>query len=317
MKKIATLLIMSIFVLSVFAQKSEKNQSVRVGLLNGPSCIPVVFMMKDNGNSRVYRQFADPKALLPKIIKNEIDIGFMPVNVAVKVYNSSNKSIMCAAITGNGNISLITKDKELTRFFDLKGKKVYVAGQGATPEYMFRYLLSQNGVEDCELDFSIPTAQLAAHLISGKIEYAVVPEPFATIAELKSKDIKKALNFQSEYQAFSKDGRNYPLTVMVVRSEFAKENPDLLNSFLKDYQESLSKTLKNPKMAGELVEKYQLGLTAAFVAKSVSVSEYTYIPANNAKDKIEELLKIFAAFTPDSTGINLPEDDFYYEGKNN
>ena len=70
-------------------------------------------------------------------------------------------------------------------------------------------------------------------------------------------------------------------------------------------------------MAGELVEKYQLGLTAAVVAKSVSVSEYTYIPANNAKDKIEELLKIFTAFTPDSTGINLPEDDFYYEGKNN
>ena len=58
-----------------------------------------------------------------------------------------------------------------------------------------RYLLKENGLSwtgdkpDVNMDFTIPTAQLAAQLISGKIQYAVVPEPFATIASVKSSKV--------------------------------------------------------------------------------------------------------------------------------
>ena len=45
--------------------------------------------------SLTYEKFADPQALLPKMIKKEIALGFMPANVAAKVYNAGNKSIIC------------------------------------------------------------------------------------------------------------------------------------------------------------------------------------------------------------------------------
>ena len=288
-------------------------QSVRLGVLNGPSCIPAAYLLDES-----VEKFADPQALLPKMLKGEIDVGFLPANVAAKVYNSSNGAIRCVAITGNGNLSLITTDTSVKQLSDLKGKTVAVAGQGATPEYMFRYLLQKNGIatdtkQGVTLDFSIPTAQIAAQLISGKISYAVVPEPFATVAQTKSDKVFVAVDLQTEYEYFEGRGKIYPLTVMVVTKNFAEKNAAALKSFLGEYEKSLKKTLNNPKEAGELCEKFGLGLAAGIVAKSVPKANYVFIPASNAKtqEKVEELLNVFLAFDASSIGGKLPDEGFY------
>ncbi len=290
-------------------------QQLRLGVLNGPSCIPAAYLLDES-----VEKFADPQALLPKMLKGEIDVGFMPANVAAKVYNSSNGAIQCVAITGNGNLSLITTDASVKSFADLKGKTVAVAGQGATPEYMFRYLLDKNGIaadsaDGVTLDFSIPTAQIAAQLISGKIEYAVVPEPFATVAQTKSDKVVVAVDLQAEYEKFEGKGKVYPLTVMVVTKNFAKKNSKVLKSFLADYQESLAKTLENPMEAGKLCEDFGLGLAAAIVAKSVPKANYVFIAAgkSDAKKKIEELLNVFLSYDASSIGGKLPDKNFYYK----
>ena len=290
-------------------------QQLRLGVLNGPSCIPAAYLLDES-----VEKFADPQALLPKMLKGEIDVGFMPANVAAKVYNSSNGAIQCLAITGNGNLSLITTDPEVKSLADLKGKTVAVAGQGATPEYMFRYLLDKNGIaadttDGVTLDYSIPTAQIAAQMISGKIAYAVVPEPFATVAQTKSDKVVVAVDLQAEYEKFEGKGKVYPLTVMVVTKAFAKKNAKVLKTFLSDYEKSLAKTLENPMEAGKLCEEFGLGLAAGIVAKSVPKANYVFISAGktDAKKKVEELLNVFLVYDASSIGGKLPDKNFYYK----
>ena len=304
----------------LFAAEAQK---IRLGVLNGPSCIPAGYLLNQTapvkGAELSFEKFADPQALLPKMLKGEVDIGFLPANVAAKVYNSSNGAILVCAITGNGNLSLITTDTSVKQLADLKGKTVAVAGQGATPEYMFRYLLEKNGLatdtaEGVTLDFSIPTAQIAAQLISGKIAYAVVPEPFATVATSKSDKVIAAIDFQAEYEYFEGKAKIYPLTVMVVTKAFAKDNAKLLKSFLSAYETSYKNTIKNPKQAGELSEKFELGLAAPIVTASIPKANYIYIASSSGKaqPKIEELLNIFLAFEPASIGGKLPDAGFYF-----
>jgi NitT/TauT family transport system substrate-binding protein len=272
-----------------------------------------------SGAELTYEKFADPQALLPKMIKKEIDIGFMPANVAAKVYNSGNKSIICCAVVGLGNLALITTDENIHRFTDLKLKTVNVAGQGATPEYMFRYLIKENGMTssgdlpDVILDFSIPTAQIAAQLISGKIQYAVVPEPFATIAKSKSDKVRTALDFQQEYLELTGEKNIYPLSVMVVRADFAKENPQLLMDFLAKYDLAVNWTISNPAASGNLTQKHNLGLAADIVEKAIPLSNYTFIPAASAKKDLEKLLNLFLDNDKSSIGGKLPEEGFYYK----
>lgn len=316
-----------LFIISLFFICFNLTAQVRVGLLNGPTCVPAAYLMENKKSisadgtdaELTYEKFADPQALLPKMIKKEIDIGFMPANVAAKVYNAGNKSIICCAVVGLGNLSLITTDENIRRFTDLKGKTVYVAGQGATPEYMFRYLLKENKMTwsgekaDITMDFSIPTAQIAAQLISGKIQYAVVPEPFATIAKTKSDKVITALDFQQEYLELTGEKEIYPLSVMVVRADFAKENPKLMEALLADYDAAVNWTNNNAAEAGALCEKHSLGLAAGVVTKAIPVSNYTFVPAASAKKSIEKLLKLFLEGDKASIGGKLPDKGFYYK----
>ena len=323
--KLKTFVFLAISLISL--NLSAQNQQLRVGLLNGPTCLPAAYLIEnkksisinDNSLAVTYEQFADPQALLPKMVKKEIDIGFMPANVAAKVFNAGNKSIICASVVGLGNLALITSDQSIRHFSDLKGKTVYVAGQGATPEYMFRYLLKENGLSwtgddaDEKMDFSIPTAQLAAQLISGKIQYAVLPEPFVTIAKSKSDKVYTALDFQKEYLELTGEKEIYPLSVMVMRSDFAKENPDLVQAFLDEYEKAVGWTITNPAESGKLCQKHNLGLAADIVEKAIPLSNYTYLPAASSKKSLEKLYTLFLEYDKTSIGGKLPDEAFYYK----
>ena len=319
MKKIGFVLLALLNSLLVFG-----NESISIGILNGPSSIPTGYMMKNvseiDGANLSFEKFADPKALLPKLLKKEVDIGFLPVNVAAKVFNSSNGAIKVAAITGNGNIALVTKDKSIKDLDDLENKKVYVAGQGATPDYLFRYLLDANDVEvreegddwGVELDFSIPTPQIAPSLLSDKITYAVVPEPFISVMQIKSKDVRVPIDFQKEYKKATGEDDDYPLTVMVVTKDFAENNADLLEEFLDEYKDSYKWTVKNPKKAGVLSEELDLGFKKPIAEKAIPKSNYCFVEAEDGQEAIESLLQLFLDFAPESIGGKLPTEDFYF-----
>ena len=184
---------------------------------------------------------------------------------------------------------------------------------------MFRYLLKENKLTwngdnaDVALDFSIPTAQIAAQLISGKIQYAVVPEPFATIAKSKSDKVRTAIDFQNEYLKAADEKEIYPLSVMVVRSAFIKEKPELIQAFLSEYDNAVKWTNSSPSESGVLCAKHNLGLAADVVEKAIPVSNYTFIPAASAKNDIEKLLSLFLASDKTSIGGKLPEEAFYYK----
>ena len=88
----------------------------------------------------------------------------------------------------------------------------------------------------------------------GKIQYAVVPEPFATVACEKDKNIFRAVDFQKEFFALS-EIENFPMTLIAVNANFAKSNPEKVKKFLEEYKKASEWTLKNPKeFDGPLVE---------------------------------------------------------------
>ena len=302
----------------------QKPQTVRVSALNGPSAVPMARLFEQHpelgGVESAFEVSASPDILLPKMLKGEVDIGILPVNVAAKVYNANNGAVVLAAVVGEGMVYLITKDASVTSLAHLKGKRVYVAGQGATPDYLTRYLLETAGIPVGEganavaLDFSIPAPELAPALISGRIAYAVVPEPFGTVITGNNADFRRAIDFQKEFAAAqNKPGTNYPVTALVVRAEFAKNHPQTLRLFLDAMREAVAWTNANPQEAGQLVQKHTLGLQAPIAARSIPSSAFAFSSAQNARPSVEQLLGIFTRLDPSSTGGKLPGDGFYFQ----
>lgn len=302
--------------------ESENLKKLHVSVLNGPSGVGMAYMFENHpdlkGVKSIFEVTATPDVLLPKMLKGEIDIGILPPNVAAKVYNS-NGSLIMGGICGEGNLYLLTRDKTVHTFADLAGKTVNVAGQsGSTPDYIVKYLAAKalleigEGADQLNIDFSIPTVELAPSIISGKIDYVVVPEPFATVCQMKDQTLLRAINLQEIWMAYSDDASNYPITVVVVRKEIAQKYPETVKLFLDAYEQSILWTNSNPIEAGNLVEKYTLGISAPIATKAIPSSSFTFIPAQDAKKEVEVLLSLFVKIDPNSIGGKLPDDGFYF-----
>jgi NitT/TauT family transport system substrate-binding protein len=255
--------------------------------------------------------------LLPKLLKGDIDIGILPPNIAAKLYALDHNSIVVGAIVGNGMITLVTRDPSIKSIRDLKGKTVSVVGQGATPEYVLRTLIAKAGLDSSAitLDFSIPATEIAPALISNKIGYALVPEPFATVAVINGANggvpVRRALFLQDIWISESL-GSDFPMTLCVIRKQYADAYPETVRAFLSAYRKSISWTIANPSEAGKMVEASGLGLKAAVAEKSIPFTNFVYVPALEGRKSIESLLSIFLSFSPESVGGKLPDDGFYF-----
>lgn len=296
--------------------------SLRVAALIGPSGIGMAYLFANNpdlgNNIKVtFETAASVDALVPKLLQGDVDIGILPPNVAAKLYNLNSSSIVIGAIVGNSMIALVTKDTDVTLLSDLVGKTVSVVGQGATPEYVIRTLLAKEGISTNSviLDYSIPATEIGAALISGKIDYAFVPEPFATIAVINGssaeKPVKRALYLRDVWVA-SGLGADFPMTVCVIRKEYADKYPDTVRKFLASYQNAINWTISHPSEAGTIVEASGLGLKAPVATKAIPYSNFTYISAIEGRLAIERLLSVFLDIAPESVGGKLPDEGFYF-----
>ena len=293
--------------------------SLTVGVIVGPSGIGMARVMSDPsvipGTYISFMKAGSVDILLPKLINGDIDIGILPPNVAAKIYSKSPNSIEIASVVGNGMLSIITRDTSVSRLEDLVGKTLFVAGQGSTPEYVLKTLLARNGIREgsIRLDYSIPYQEIAPSLVAGKIQYALVPEPFATVAILSGggvNPVRRALLLRDAWKEAGL-GDNFPMTLCVVRKAYATRHPETVSRFLAAYRSSIEWTVAHPVEAGSLVEAQGLGLKAEVAARAIPSCNFVWIDAKDARKGIEALLGVFLEYAPESIGGTLPEGNFY------
>jgi NitT/TauT family transport system substrate-binding protein len=304
--------------LSSFAAIAAASpKPIVIGALKGPSGIGMVRLFEQplslsDGSSPQLIAVSSADLMTAKLISGEYDVGVLPINVAAKLYNSGIP-LKFAAIVGNGMVSLLGTDPTLASLADLKGKRISVAGQGATPDYLFRKLLKYSGLDpdkDVHLDYSLPYPEAAMALAAGRIPYAILPEPFATMARLRNPSVHPLLDLGALWTKATGQA-SYPMTAFVVSAKLASERSPDIKAILEAYSGSIKWVVANPREAGALVEKYELGLRADIAARAIPVSAYVFTEAAVARPSVEALLDVFLEVNPASIGGKLPSDGFY------
>jgi NitT/TauT family transport system substrate-binding protein len=218
-----------------------------------------------------------------------------------------------AAIVGEGMVSFLCSDPGIHTLADLKGRRVNVAGQGATPDFLLRKLLAWSGIDpdaDLKLDYSLPYPEAAAALAAGKIECALLPEPFATMARTMKPSLLAPLDLGSLWTRATGQ-RSYPMTAFVVSKRAAASRPAEIKALLAAYEASISWAKAHPAEAGALAESLDLGLKASIAAKSIPLSAFVFETAETARPSVEAFLSALIEIAPASVGGRLPDDGFY------
>ncbi|MDR0730148.1 MAG: ABC transporter substrate-binding protein [Treponema sp.] len=286
--------------------------------LRGPSGVGMIRLFEEPpvlpGTKVTVEALAQANLMAAKFLAGEAKIGMLPPDTAAKIASGGNR-IQVAAVTGLGMLSLLSADDTVGRIEDLKGRSVEVAGQGATPDYVFRKILLSRGLRpdtDVIFGYSLAYPEIAQALIAGRLSLAMLPEPFATMARSGNRNLRPVSDIQEEWLAAGGSG-NFPMTVLVVDGDWAASHREALSTVLERLKNSIEWVLANPAEAGALVEKHDLGLSAPVVAAAVPRSNYVFQSAADARPALESLYRAFLEFAPQSIGGALPADSFYWK----
>ncbi len=317
MNRIFHWLALAAALITVTFEAAASPKPIVVGALKGPSGIGMVRLFEappSPADGSAVQMVAVPSAdlMTAKLVSGEYDAGVLPVNVAAKLYGSGIP-LKLAAIVGDGMVSFLSADPSVSSLADLRGKRINVAGQGATPDFLFRRLLKGAGLDpekDLRLDYALPYPEAATALAAGKISFAILPEPFSTMARSANPALRPVLDLGVLWTQQTGQS-SYPMTAFVVSSKLASERPQAVKAILDAYAASIAWVVARPAEAGALVEKQDLGLKAAIAEKAIPLSAYVFKLASSARPSVEALLGAFLDLAPASVGGKLPDDGFY------
>jgi ABC-type nitrate/sulfonate/bicarbonate transport system substrate-binding protein len=182
---------------------------------------------------------------------------------AIDLASSSANGVIFAAAEGVTARIIASVSRESTRGFstgyyvkesspiksvtDIKGKIVGINGFMTSGHLWLRAALEKNGLADSDVTIApVPFPAMQEALEAGKIDVAMLPQPFAALAERQMKlrkifDAKYGIPFDEE------------LIVLVGKDEFLKKNADAVRAFLADLKEATRFYLDQPREARQLL----------------------------------------------------------------
>ena len=325
-KKLVSLLLTVCTALSVFSgcfNKAEKKEStdpatINIACMKGPTGIGMIKLIADSDEGKTENKYnysivGTADEIATKLLKDELDIAAVPCNLASVLYNKSGGEIITLGINTLGVLYIVEAGDSITSVNDLKGKTIYSTGQGTTPEYTLRFLLSSAGLDpdkDVDIQFKSEAPEVLAALKQDNTAAAMLPQPYATVALNNDENMRLALDVPEEWEKYCDD--TVVTGVLVARKSFIKDNKDALKSFMTEYKASTTYANTNVDETAALLEKYDV-FKAAIAKKAIPYCNVTLITGEKMKTKAMSYLKVLLNENPASIGGKLQEGMFYLE----
>lgn len=289
-------------------------------VLSGPTGVGAAKLMADNEAAESYDKVAasstveaDNQAVSSALINGDVDIAAVATNVAANLYNQSEGAVQVLAVNTLGVLYILEKGDTVTSMADLAGKTVYATGEGANPEYVLNYLLTENGVDPAGVDIQWMTAQeVTAQMVSSEDGICMLPVPAATALMIQDSGVRQALSLSEEWSTVS-DGE-LAMGCIVARTDYIEENPQGVEAFLSAYEDSIAymSDPANLEDAAELVAQYNITANANIAKAAIPQCNLVCLTGDEMKSVLEAYYQVLFDADPTSIGGALPDASFYY-----
>ena len=316
MKKMMLCVLALVMALSLTACAAA-DEKVSVFALKGPTGIGLVGVMENHPDEYNFSLAGAADEIVAAIASGSADIAACPTNLASTLYKKTGGNVQLMALNTLGVLHVVSSDPSIDSFDDLAGRKLYATGQATVPEYALRYILEQSGLADkVEVEFVSEHSELATLMAAGKVDVGMLPEPHVTSVLMQNKDMQTVIDVTEAFEAAAEkagsEGMVLSMGCVIVRRDFAEQNPQKVSAFLDAYSESVAMVNADPAAAGALVEKHGVMPKAAVAARAIPNCHIVFIEGESVRAQIEPLYNVLLNANPASIGGALPGDDFYY-----
>ena len=305
------------------SQEEVQGEEVRLAVISGPTGIGAAKLLTDSDrgetvNHYTYTIASDNNEVVSGLTsqEGEFDIAMVASNMAANLYNKTDGDVRILALGTQGVLHILegSGGTAIQSMADLKGKTIYATGQGANPEYILRHLLTENGLDpdkDVEIVFADPT-EISAKLLSGEIDTAMLPVPAATAAIAKSQgSVRDAIDLTQAWNDLD-NGSQLIMSAVVARADFIEEHPQAVQTFLREYEGSVTYVRDNPELAGELVAQLGIAPSATIAQQAIPQCNLVFLSGADMKPAISGYFEVLYDIDPTAVGGALPDDGIYY-----
>ena len=289
---------------------------MRVMALKGPTGMGLAKLMDESAASTTENEYTftlagDPTEVSASVIKGEVEVACVPVNLASTLYNKTEGAYVCLAINTLGVLHILEMGDSVQTVADLAGKTLHATGQGSTPEYILNYILEKNGIADkVTVEYQTEHTALVSLFAKGSVTLGMLPEPNVSAAMVQTKDLRQALDLTAEWDKIC--DTSAVQGCVIVKKAFAAENPDALAAFMREYAESVEFVNANVETAAGLCETYGIVPKAAIAKRALPNCNIVFVTGTEMKTDLSAFLKVLFDANPKSVGGKLPAEDFYY-----
>lgn len=286
---------------------------LRIGSLKGPTSIGLAAMM--DGGEGQFTVAAAADELAPQLLQGQLDIVLVPANLAATLYQKTDGAVRALDVNTLGVLYAVSAT-DVTSIEQLRGRTVYMTGQGTVPDYTVRTLLAAAGMQDAvDIQFCAEPTEVAARIAQDAEAVGILPQPYATAASMKDEALKVGLDLTSAWDEATGGERGSIVTgVTIALADTVQADPDAIDVFLRRHAASAEVAQTDPAaIAGKVVS---LGIVSneQLAEATIPLCNVVCLTGDEMQEALAGYLSALYDQDPAAVGGALPESDFYYHG---
>ncbi|MEN6351564.1 MAG: ABC transporter substrate-binding protein [Syntrophomonas sp.] len=290
----------------------------RITLANplGPAVIPVTGISGNQvkGTTPIEIKFwNEPSEAIAMLSANKADFAVLPITNAANIYAKGTDITLLGVHEWKVFYLLAAPDTPFDGWKSLVDKRVYTAnGRGQTVDVLMRSAMSKEGVkpdQDVKILYASPQ-DIVALFKAGKVDFAALPEPFATLAMAGSNG-KIVLDFQKYWGESTGKPERIPVAGLFVKRSFMEKYPAETKEVAQVFSQSTQWSGKNVSQALDIAGK-TLPIPKPVMQKALTRIDFHYVPISECREEVQFFLEKMNQLYPPGTP-KLPDKGFYSE----
>lgn len=294
-----------------------KEDTIKIGLLEGPSAVSFMALIDKppviEGKEVEFIIHSEPLQIQALMMQGKLDFAVLPTVMAANLYNKGI-DYKLLAVPVWGSLYLLTNNPAIQHLNQVQQEKVYLFGQGATADVLFRNYLEKNVLNHIQPDYSYSSnVELGNAFLQQKISLAVISEPMVSILMAKDTNIRIIQKIEPEDIHLKFNKSIFAQTSFLVKANLIKHYSKLVQTVSEQYKESCNITYQQPRKTAGLLVKHGFYPDTTIALQSIPRCNIRFSYAADVKETVMDYLRIFYTFEPASTGGKMPADDFIYK----
>ena len=189
------------------------------------------------------------------LLKNEVDIAIIPIEIAAKTIELGGKIYIIAADTYQNQKLIVRKEIKINNINMLKKIKIGVFTPTGTYAMFKAYMKRIYGFSDKDFNLvNLPPDLMVQSILNGNVDMIVIWEPLASRAI--SAGCKVFMTYEDLWKKATNSSRKPIMIVYVATKKFVEYKRDLIEKFLEMRSEAVKIWDNNYNIAKNILMKY-------------------------------------------------------------